>query len=165
MGLADYGQDAEARLLWVELELEVSAARMLVVPLLGEIADKVLVRHVKGIQGAVVVPAGKGRPTPCVQTAGINFEGLAQWEDAVDLHEVRSNDVHAVLMRYGVEAARQTITTEISSVFGVYGIAVDQRHLGLIADYMTHEGGYKPLNRNGIESCCSSIQKIGRAHV
>ena len=31
-------------------------------------------RHVKGIQGAVVVPAGKGRPTPCVQTAGINFE-------------------------------------------------------------------------------------------
>ena len=34
----------------------------------------------------------------------------------------------------------------------VYGIAVDNRHLGLIADYMTHEGGYKPLNRIGIES-------------
>ena len=30
-------------------------------------------------------------------------QDLAQWEDAIDLHEVRSNDVHAVLMRYGVE--------------------------------------------------------------
>ena len=63
-------------------------------------------------------------------------------------------------MRYGVEAARATIVTEIRSVFGVYGISVDERHLGLIADYMTHEGGYKPLNRNGIESCCSSLQKM-----
>ena len=159
-GLADYGQNVEAKVLWVELELDVSAARMLLVPMMGEIADKVLVRHTKGIQGAVVVPAGKGRAVPCVQTAGINFEGMAQWEDAIDLHQVKSNDVHAVLVRYGVEAARQTITTEISSVFGVYGISVDERHLGLIADYMTHEGGYKPLNRNGIESCCSSLQKM-----
>ena len=160
LGLADYGQDAAAKVLWVELELDVSAPRMLLVPMVGDIADKVLVRHTKGIQGAVVVPAGKGRAVPCVQTAGINFEGMAQWEDAIDLHAVLSNDVHAVLMRYGVEAARQTITKEISSVFGVYGIAVDERHLGLIADYMTHEGGYKPLNRNGIESCCSSLQKM-----
>ena len=159
-GLADYGQKVEAKVLWIELELDVSAARMLLVPMMGEIADKVLVRHTKGIQGAVVVPAGKGRAVPCVQTAGINFEGMSQWEDAIDLHQVKSNDVHAVLMRYGVEAARQTITKEISSVFGVYGISVDERHLGLIADYMTHEGGYKPLNRNGIESCCSSIQKM-----
>ena len=52
---------------------------------------------------------------------------------------MRSNDVHAVLRAYGVEAARATITAEIRSVFGVYGIAVDERHLGLIADYMTHE--------------------------
>ena len=34
-------------------------------------------------------------------------------------------------MRYGVEAARQTITTEISSVFGVYGISVDHSNLAL----------------------------------
>ena len=57
---------------------------------------------------------------------------------------MRSNDVHAVLRAYGVEAARATITAEIRSVFGVYGIAVDERHLGLIADYMTHEVLYTP---------------------
>ena len=49
---------------------------------------------------------------------------------------------------------------EIKSVFGVYGISVDPRHLGLIADYMTHEGGYKPLNRAGIESCASPLLKM-----
>ena len=41
---------------------------------------------------------------------------------------------------------------EIAGVFGVYGINVDTRHLSLIADYMTFEGGYKPFNRMGMGS-------------
>ncbi len=44
-----------------------------------------------------------------------------------------------MLMNYGVEAARACIVREISSVFKVYGISVDKRHLGLIADYMTFQ--------------------------
>ena len=36
------------------------------------------------------------------------------------------------------------VLQEISSVFRVYGIAVDC-HLSLIADYMTFDGTYKPL--------------------
>lgn len=31
----------------------------------------------------------------------------------------------------------------VQSVFGAYGIGVDPRHLGLIADFMTHTGGYR----------------------
>ena len=37
---------------------------------------------------------------------------------------------------------------------------MDPRHLGLIADYMTHEGAYKPLNRNGMESCASPLLQM-----
>ena len=37
------------------------------------------------------------------------------------------------------------VLQEISSVFRVYGIAVDYCHLSLIADYMTFDGTYKPL--------------------
>jgi hypothetical protein len=52
-----------------------------------------------------------------------------------------------------VEAARATILSEVSSVFGAYGIAVDQRHLSLIADFMTFHGGYRSVTlaqvRNG----------------
>ena len=93
-------------------------------------------------------------------TAGVNFEALATLRADVDVDRVTSNDVHSVLRFYGVEAARATIVSEIRSVFGVYGIQVDPRHLGLIADYMTHEGGYKPLNRAGIESCASPLLKM-----
>ena len=112
------------------------------------------------LASAVVIPAGKGQKLPSVQTAGVNFECLASLADVVDVPRVVSNDVNAVLNFYGVEAARASIVNEIRSVFGVYGIAVDPRHLGLIADYMTHEGGYKPLNRAGIESCASPLLKM-----
>lgn len=63
------------------------------------------------------------------------------WNDNVhdgliDLNQMTTNDISAVLRTYGVEAARAAIVKEVAGVFGVYGISVDPRHLGLIADYM-----------------------------
>jgi DNA-directed RNA polymerase I subunit RPA1 len=55
-----------------------------------------------------------------------------------------------VLETYGVETCRSTIIREIKAVFGAYFITVDYRHLALIADYMTFNGGYRPFNRTGI---------------
>lgn len=49
---------------------------------------------------------------------------------------------------------------EVKTVFGVYGIAVDPRHLGLIADYMTQSGGYRPFNRIGINALSSPLLKM-----
>ena len=146
--------------LWFELELPMTGARLLLIPLVESLLEGVLVRSTPGIASAVVVPPGKGMKLPTVQTAGVNFSALAGLEKVVDVHKVTSNDIHAVLQFYGVEAARATIVNEIRSVFGVYGIAVDPRHLGLIADYMTHEGGYKPLNRAGIETHTSPLLKM-----
>jgi DNA-directed RNA polymerase I subunit RPA1 len=48
----------------------------------------------------------------------------------------------------------------VSSVFGAYGIGVDPRHLSLIADFMTHQGGYRPCNRMGIDSATSPLLKM-----
>merc|ERR1711879_591702 len=42
----------------------------------------------------------------------------------------------------------------------VYGIGVDPRHLAIIADYMTFEGGYKPFNRAGMNMSTSPYQKM-----
>jgi DNA-directed RNA polymerase I subunit RPA1 len=84
------------------------------------------------------------------------------WEyadEAVDLNFIKSNDIAAILRTYGVEAARASIINEVSAVFGVYGIVIDYRHLSLLADYMTHEGGYKPFNRTGISSKSSPLLK------
>ena len=80
------------------------------------------------------------------------MQGVWDFADLVDINEIYTNDISAILKTYGVEAARSAITQEIASVFGVYGIDVDARHLSLIADYMTFEGGYKPFNRMGMDS-------------
>jgi DNA-directed RNA polymerase I subunit RPA1 len=45
-------------------------------------------------------------------------------------------------------------------VFGAYGIGVDVRHLSLIADFMTHQGGYRACNRMGIDSSTSPLLKM-----
>lgn len=45
-------------------------------------------------------------------------------------------------------------------MFKVYGIAVDYRHLSLIADYMTYDGQYKPFNRIGMETNSSPLQQM-----
>jgi len=77
-------------------------------------------------------------------------------EDLLDLNRISANDVHAILNAYGVEAARRAIVNEIRGVFDVYGIEVDARHLSLIADAMTVQGGYTPFNRVGIGTTSSS---------
>ena len=70
-------------------------------------------------------------------TEGSNLKGIwafCQGEGVLD--EIESNDIHAMLQTYGVEAARATIIQEMLNVFGVYSIKVDPRHLSVIADYM-----------------------------
>ena len=92
-------------------------------------------------------------------TDGVNLEAAAQHEDVIDVTRILSNDIAAILRMYGVEAARSAIVREISGVFAVYGITVDYRHLSLIADYMTHAGGYRPFNRYGMASGASPLSK------
>ena len=74
----------------------------------------------------------------------------------IDHTSIHSNDIGAILRHYGVEAARASIVREIASVFAVYGISVDTRHLSLIADYMTSGGSYRPFNRQGMETATAS---------
>ena len=117
------------------------------------------VRHYPGISRAFVVdaPGGEGF---ALQTEGCRLATM--WSlpsgdggNLLDLSELTTNHIWAIREAYGVEAARAAIVSEIKAVFGVYGITVDGRHLGLIADYMTHTGGYTPLNRMGMRDASS----------
>jgi DNA-directed RNA polymerase I subunit RPA1 len=95
-----------------------------------------------------------------LQTEGVNLQGIWPYADIIDINNIDTNDIAAVLRTYGVEAARNAIMKEVDGVFEVYGISVDKRHLSLIAEYMTFEGGYKPFNRSGIESNVSPFLKM-----
>ena len=94
-----------------------------------------------------------------ITTEGSNLE-FAWGLDGVDHDKLYTNDICKVLDTYGVEACRQSIIKEIQNVFNHYGISVDFRHLSLIADYMTHQGGYRPFNRGGIANHSSPILKM-----
>ncbi|KAF3772347.1 DNA-directed RNA polymerase III subunit [Nymphaea thermarum] len=81
-------------------------------------------------------------------------------QDELDIRKLCSNDVNAMLEKYGVEAARATIVAEIRAVFERYRIEPDIHHLSLIAHFMTFDGQYRPMNRFGISSSVSPFLKI-----
>lgn len=76
-----------------------------------------------------------------LSTNGSNLRGLWDFncgtdEPMINPDNIYSNNIYEISRTYGVEAARTAIVKEMSSVFRVYSIDVDIRHLELIADYM-----------------------------
>ncbi|KAK1412905.1 hypothetical protein QVD17_34501 [Tagetes erecta] len=99
---------------------------------------------------------------PCaLQASGVELPAFWDMEDDLDVDHVYSNNIHTMLNTYGVEAARTCIIMEMKNVFGSYGVEIDYRHLSLIADYMTHAGGYRPMSRFGsISESVSPFHKM-----
>ncbi|XP_024027231.1 DNA-directed RNA polymerase I subunit 1 [Morus notabilis] len=95
------------------------------------------------------IPLEEKENIPALQTSGVDFMTFWKLQDILDVRYIYSNDIHAMLNTYGVEAARETIIREITNVFKSYGISVNIRHLTLIADFMTHTGGYRSMSRHG----------------
>lgn len=85
---------------------------------------------------------------------------MFQYDKILNLNKLYTNDIHAVVNTYGIEAAGRVIVREVQNVFKVYGITVDPRHLLLIADYMTFDGTFQPLSRRGIQSSASPLQQM-----
>jgi len=127
------------------------------VGLVERAAVKTLVRSRPKLDAAFINEEDKrGR---CLQTAGCNFVEIWKLRQ-VDHNKLLSNDIWAVRCAYGVEAARMSIVDQIRGVFAVYGITVDPRHLTLIADYMTFDGGFKAMNRLGMADASSSFLQM-----
>eukprot|EP00850_Spirogloea_muscicola_P015142 SM000113S24098 [mRNA] locus=s113:326320:337241:- [translate_table: standard] len=133
-------------------------------PMLHEVVENVAasvaVRATRGIERAAVLDALDADMPPRLQIEGLNFEGVWEFADFVDVNKLRTNHIAQVLGTYGVEAARATIVAETQKVFGMYGINVAGRHLELIADYMTFGGGFRACSRIGIESSPSPFLKM-----
>ncbi|KAE9466028.1 hypothetical protein C3L33_02062, partial [Rhododendron williamsianum] len=96
-----------------------------------------------------------------LKTAGVDFLALWEMQDDLDVKRIYSNNIHAMLITYGVEAARETIIREIKHGFSSYGVEIDYRHLSLIAEFMTHSGGYRAMSRfGGIAESISPFLKM-----
>ncbi|XP_064200211.1 DNA-directed RNA polymerase I subunit RPA1 [Anguilla rostrata] len=150
--------------LWCEvtLILPVSKVHFDLTSLVGTQAQSAVVHETKGITRCLLseVTTPQGTKELMLNTEGINLQELFRYSEILDLNRLYSNEIHAMANTYGIEVALRVIEKEIKDVFAVYGIEVDPRHLSLVADYMTFEGMYKPLNRFAIQSNSSPLQQM-----
>ncbi|XP_049872941.1 DNA-directed RNA polymerase I subunit RPA1 [Pectinophora gossypiella] len=124
---------------------------------LRDAAMKSVIHEVKNIKRAIT---NKEKNVLYLKTEGINIVQMSKYNHLLDLNKLYSNDIHAIANTYGIEAANKVIIKEIQNVFNVYGIAVDPRHLTLVADYMTYNGIFEPMSRKGMESSTSPLQQM-----
>jgi DNA-directed RNA polymerase I subunit RPA1 len=127
--------------------------------------SKVLVRSVQGIDKCVLIAPdpdkeGADKKEPYIIVQGLNFDEFYKYSDIVDVNRMYTNDIYKMGKKYGVEAGRANLVSEIRSVFKMYGIEVNYRHLSLIGDFMTFNGEYRAFNRIGMEESSSPFLKM-----
>ena len=59
------------------------------------------------------IPSAVKEKIPALQTSGVHFETFWDLQDDLDVRYIYSNNVHAMLNAYGVEAARETIIRKV----------------------------------------------------
>lgn len=153
-----YRFDTENQL-WCEVTLSypIHFGSMDIYSLLHELPPKSVIYQVPGIRKGFTYV---NDDTLMLKTDGLNFSKIFSYENLLDINKLHCNDIYAVSQTYGIEAAARVLVKEVKDVFKVYGITVDPRHLLLIADYMTYDGTFQPMNRKGIEASSSPLQQM-----
>ncbi|KIH93467.1 hypothetical protein SPBR_04085 [Sporothrix brasiliensis 5110] len=155
---------------WCEfaLELPADSPKILMLSVVEDAVRRSVVRQIPGVKSCTYVAdevvkdsrTGIEVKVPVVHTEGTNIRTIQQFSDFFDPNKLATNDIVAMLEVYGVEACRNTIIRELSTVFVSHGIGVDNRHLNLIGDFMTRGGGFMPFNRYGLKGNVSPFTKM-----
>ncbi|MDD5096820.1 MAG: DNA-directed RNA polymerase subunit A'' [Candidatus ainarchaeum sp.] len=119
---------------------------------------KTLVKGITGIRKAVVVRDKDGE---CfIRASGFNVKDAAAY-DEVDASRLYTNNVMEILKVFGIEAARNALIVEIKQVMDLQNLAVDPRHIMLLADAMCADGKVKSIGRHGLSGEKAGV--LGRA--
>jgi DNA-directed RNA polymerase I subunit RPA1 len=135
----------------IQLQYDISTPKLLLLPLVEEAARTAVIQSIPGLGACTYTKADPDKGEPAyVETEGVNLLAMRDYQDVIKPHSLRTNSIHHMLVFYGVEAARASIVREMDDVFKGHSISVDNRHLNLIGDVMTHSGGFRAFNRNGL---------------
>lgn len=119
---------------------------------------KTFLRSIKGISKVSLMEKDN---LYTMNVEGMNFEKIFALDPKeIDFKNILSNDVNEIVRVYGIEAGRSLIIKDAKSVFDMYGIPVNERHIALIADYMTFLGNYKACNRHSFAYRPGPIHKM-----
>lgn len=95
-----------------------------------------------------------------IDTMGTALKEIMKLE-GIDWKKTFSNDVAEVTDLFGIEAGAQLLFHEIRTVLSGDGNYIDERHIMLLVDTMTHWGYLMPVNRRGINKIPTGF--FGRA--
>jgi DNA-directed RNA polymerase II subunit RPB1 len=121
---------------------------------------KVHVKGIKGIQEAVVQSVKSRSVHPedgsivareeyVIQTTGCNIMDIFAMKE-IDIRRSTSNDIREIAKILGINACRTALVRELTVVICSSGSFVDQRHISLLADTITHKGYLMSITRHGI---------------
>jgi len=82
-----------------------------------------------------------------VSTSGINYEKL-KYIKGIDMKRTTCNDINTIFRLYGIEAARQILLNEF--LFAYQSSVINQNHLSVLIDMMTHMGFIISIDRHGL---------------
>ena len=119
--------------------------------------EKVKSIPLKGLKGAkrtVIRKSENGEYI--IYCEGTNFMQVLRIP-GVNPMKTYTNHIHEIAETLGIEAARNAIIKEAKKVLKEQGLDVDERHITLVADLMTHSGEIKQIGRHGISGIKSSV--------
>ncbi len=123
---------------------------------LYKLKEKMKESIVSGIKGIKQVLIVKREREYVLLTGGSNLKEIIAVK-GINPEKTLTNDLFEMAEVFGIEAARQTIISEIYKVINSQGLDIDKRHLKLVADAMTIDGEVRGMTRMGIISKKSSI--------
>ncbi len=123
---------------------------------LQKLKTKILGSHIKGVKGITEVRVKQQDDEWIINTLGSNLAKMLEIE-GIDKSRSTTNNIHEVLKVLGIEAARQSIVTNAYATMREGGLAVDIRHIMLVADMMTADGDIKPIGRYGVAGAKGSV--------
>jgi len=118
---------------------------------------KVIVQGISTVNRAVINEENKDGGTQyhlLVEGYGLSE---VMGSPGIDGRHTTTNHIIEVEQTLGVEAARTSISSEISYIMNAYGIGIDSRHLLLLSDVMTFKGEVLGITRFGVAKMRESV--------
>ncbi len=118
-----------------------------------EIVKNSMIKGIAGIKKAVI---RKQDDEYVIFTEGTNLAKMLD-NEFIDPTRTKTNSINETYLVLGIEAARNAVIHEAKSTLDEQGLAVDIRHIMLVADMMTNDGDVKAIGRHGISGRKSSV--------
>lgn len=128
--------------------------------IMDDLLNTCVIKGVKGIQNLIVTEYSR-QSYQDKKGQFVKKDEFILESDGINLYEVfnskyvnyidtKSNDIIEIYNCLGIEAARNMLIEEISSVCDDAGEYINSRHIELLVDTMTNKGFLTPINKQGV---------------